>query len=275
MSGGESSGEHSPGQNGHVPLPGVNLRHAGASDRGRQGPRRRKRTFSGHSSGRGRSHSVERALADEGIAGSTDEGVQTPPSPPHAPREKQPHLAMPERSGWDFPDDDEEEEDDDEEVSDDSGSEGSHSGDEELPDSIEDQGSPNLIRWPAAQAQPPDPLATLDSAAIDVEAATSEWPPLEENATYLEPPPESTAFFTADNPRSEAMLTDDESLSILERIFILSKSEYREHRAAVTRALPEWIEQVDICEAVEYILPLLNGLAADGEIKIDVNKVLG
>jgi serine/threonine-protein phosphatase 4 regulatory subunit 1 len=32
----------------------------------------------------------------------------------------------------------------------------------------------------------------------------------------------------------------------------------------VANELPDWIQRVDICEAVEYILPLLNGLASDG-----------
>jgi hypothetical protein len=34
-------------------------------------------------------------------------------------------------------------------------------------------------------------------------------------------------------------------------------------RARVARLLPEWLIGVDICEAAEYVLPLLTGLATD------------
>ncbi|BGP21075.1 hypothetical protein JCM10213_007593 [Rhodosporidiobolus nylandii] len=60
---------------------------------------------------------------------------------------------------------------------------------------------------------------------------------------------------------------DEESLSMLERIFVCAKSEVMEDRARVAYFLPEWLPGVDICEAVEYVLPLLAGLIEDESVK--------
>ena len=56
---------------------------------------------------------------------------------------------------------------------------------------------------------------------------------------------------------------EDEHLTALERIFLFAKSEHVDHRETVSRMLPTWLEDVEICEAVEYILPLFVGLAQD------------
>lgn len=34
----------------------------------------------------------------------------------------------------------------------------------------------------------------------------------------------------------------------------------------VSRSLPDWILDVELSDAVEYIIPLLNGLGTDGEL---------
>ncbi|KAK4053327.1 hypothetical protein OIO90_003939 [Microbotryomycetes sp. JL221] len=56
---------------------------------------------------------------------------------------------------------------------------------------------------------------------------------------------------------------DDGTLSMLERIFLCAKSESNEQRAKVAHHLADWLPQVDICEAVEYVLPLLASFATD------------
>ncbi|KAM0787240.1 hypothetical protein ACM66B_006477 [Microbotryomycetes sp. NB124-2] len=56
---------------------------------------------------------------------------------------------------------------------------------------------------------------------------------------------------------------DDGTLSMLERIFLCAKSESTDERAKVAHYLADWLPQVDICEAVEYVLPLLGSLATD------------
>ncbi|KAJ9104057.1 hypothetical protein QFC19_004191 [Naganishia cerealis] len=56
---------------------------------------------------------------------------------------------------------------------------------------------------------------------------------------------------------------EDEGLTTLERIFLLSRSEHAFHRSYIARMLGELLEDVDPCETVEYVLPLLNGFAMD------------
>lgn len=71
--------------------------------------------------------------------------------------------------------------------------------------------------------------------------------------------PTDTALFDAD------VTFDDEGLTTLERIFLLSRSEYSFHRAYVARVLGDLLGDVDPCEAVEYVLPLLSGFSLDEE----------
>ncbi|PWN17967.1 ARM repeat-containing protein [Microstroma glucosiphilum] len=76
---------------------------------------------------------------------------------------------------------------------------------------------------------------------------------------------------TPDQPNADAataalsaeMEQPEESLSTLERIFLFAKSEMTYHRVIVSRSLPAWIREVELSEAVEYVIPLLNGLATD------------
>ncbi|SNX86610.1 uncharacterized protein MEPE_05319 [Melanopsichium pennsylvanicum] len=55
----------------------------------------------------------------------------------------------------------------------------------------------------------------------------------------------------------------EESLNTLERIFLFAKSDMAYHRVLVSQSLPDWIREVELNDAVEYIIPLLNGLATD------------
>ncbi|TKY88220.1 hypothetical protein EX895_002930 [Sporisorium graminicola] len=55
----------------------------------------------------------------------------------------------------------------------------------------------------------------------------------------------------------------DEGLNTLERIFLFAKSDMAFHRVLVSQSLPDWIREVELNDAVEYIIPLLNGLATD------------
>ncbi|PWN44156.1 ARM repeat-containing protein [Ceraceosorus guamensis] len=55
----------------------------------------------------------------------------------------------------------------------------------------------------------------------------------------------------------------EESLSTLERLFLFAKSEMTFHRVLVARSLADWIFEIDLSDAVEYVIPLLNGLGTD------------
>ncbi|KIR36857.1 hypothetical protein I352_00169 [Cryptococcus deuterogattii MMRL2647] len=56
---------------------------------------------------------------------------------------------------------------------------------------------------------------------------------------------------------------DEEGLNTVERIFLLSRAEYPFHRAYIARVLGDLLNEVDPCESVEYVLPLLSGLSMD------------
>ncbi|CAG8790821.1 24014_t:CDS:2, partial [Gigaspora rosea] len=62
----------------------------------------------------------------------------------------------------------------------------------------------------------------------------------------------------------EELLLDD-TLSPLEKIFLYVKSDLVFHRVFIAKELPSLIKDVEISEAVEYVLPLMNSLGTDPE----------
>ncbi|CAG8495067.1 11790_t:CDS:10, partial [Scutellospora calospora] len=62
----------------------------------------------------------------------------------------------------------------------------------------------------------------------------------------------------------EELLLDD-TLSPLEKIFLYVKSDLVFHRVFIAKELPSLIKDVEINEAVEYVLPLMNSLGTDPE----------
>ena len=56
---------------------------------------------------------------------------------------------------------------------------------------------------------------------------------------------------------------DDEGLTTLEKIYLYSRSRAAFHRVFIAHALPAYLTHVTPQEAVEYVLPLLSGLAMD------------
>jgi hypothetical protein len=73
---------------------------------------------------------------------------------------------------------------------------------------------------------------------------------------------------------------DDEGLNTLERIFLLSRSEYAFHRAYVARVLGDLLGDVDPCESVEYVLPLISAFSLDEDESVkeafaaDLHRIL-
>ena len=76
-----------------------------------------------------------------------------------------------------------------------------------------------------------------------------------------EAPPEEP-FAVPPEPGMELSL-DDDNLSVLEKIYLFSRSKATFHRVFIAHALPSFLEQISPQEAVEYVLPLLSGLAMD------------
>ncbi|KAF9456525.1 armadillo-type protein [Collybia nuda] len=80
------------------------------------------------------------------------------------------------------------------------------------------------------------------------------------------PGPTDDPFPTADIPIDLAL--DDEGLSTLEKIYLFSRSKAIFHRVFIAHALPSFLEQVSPQEAIEYVLPLLSGLAMDEDEQV-------
>lgn len=179
-----------------------------------------------------------------------------PPAPNH-------DLSMPPRSGWDLSDDA-----DVSPLEEKSLEEAQESFDMDHDLSQEhDQDSAELRpdRSPSSPTIGTIPLPHLDAGEQD---KSPEWgAPLDFNrgpVVELETlSPEDN--FDADPEGNDGFHIDmdEEGLTPLERIFLFAKSEYSDHRETVSRMLPVWIEEVEVCEAVDYILPLFQGLIQD------------
>ncbi|RDB20973.1 Serine/threonine-protein phosphatase 4 regulatory subunit 1 [Hypsizygus marmoreus] len=61
---------------------------------------------------------------------------------------------------------------------------------------------------------------------------------------------------------------DDDGLTTLEKIYLFSRSKASFHRVYITHALPEFLDHVAPQEAIEYVLPLLSGLAMDEDEQV-------
>lgn len=124
---------------------------------------------------------------------------------------------------------------------------------------------PSLIRSSAVtMPPPPESLPEGGESATEGKEAGSGPPPAldltEVGGAQL---PATTPAAAAAAVASAA--EENDKLSPLERIFLFAKSELAYHRELVSRSLPEWILEVELNDAVEYIIPLLNGLGTDGE----------
>lgn len=107
---------------------------------------------------------------------------------------------------------------------------------------------------------PAGPEEQLEEVQPGIASAVSPADP----ANAEMPPPSHMSL-----PRAEESMpvldaeAQDDGLSSLERIFLFAKSDMAFHRVQVSRCLAEWIHEVDLTDAVEYVIPLLNGLATD------------
>ncbi|TRM61890.1 hypothetical protein BD626DRAFT_433986 [Schizophyllum amplum] len=119
---------------------------------------------------------------------------------------------------------------------------------------------------PAAQS----PAQIMDSSPLRSllsPPAVSAPPPVPPSAPLVSPanevPPEDP-FVASSEPGFELSL-DDDNLSVLEKIYLFSRSKATFHRVFIAHALPSFLDQITPQEAVEYVLPLLSGLAMDDE----------
>lgn len=112
---------------------------------------------------------------------------------------------------------------------------------------ISDAVMPSALGLDAGEAQPLDATMQEGTSSIDVDEDADE---------DLDDDEEEQGF-------GAALENAEESLNTLERIFLFAKSDMAYHRVLVSQSLPDWIREVELNDAVEYIIPLLNGLATD------------
>jgi serine/threonine-protein phosphatase 4 regulatory subunit 1 len=79
----------------------------------------------------------------------------------------------------------------------------------------------------------------------------------------LVPDPTSDDVFPLPSDLAIDLALDGESLTILEKIYLYSRSRAYYHRIFIVHQLAEYLDHVTPQEAVEYVLPLLSGLAMD------------
>ena len=79
----------------------------------------------------------------------------------------------------------------------------------------------------------------------------------------LVPDPDTDDVFPEASDLAVDLALDGESLSILEKIYLYSRSRAYYHRIFIVHKLSEYLDHVTPQEAVEYVLPLLSGLAMD------------
>ncbi|KAI0273673.1 armadillo-type protein [Gloeopeniophorella convolvens] len=109
------------------------------------------------------------------------------------------------------------------------------------------------------------PQVSADSAALSDASAETPALHLTIPSDLSEPESEAAVFDLAYGPDGSDLTFDDGSLSTLERIYIFSRSQAIFHKVYITHAMPSILPQVSAIEAVEYVLPLLNGLAMDDD----------
>ncbi|EJD05837.1 ARM repeat-containing protein [Fomitiporia mediterranea MF3/22] len=117
---------------------------------------------------------------------------------------------------------------------------------------IEDVPQAQITR---SSSPPPPPMPNL---RIDVAAAND--PTMDHEMV------DASFVSTAAVPDpSDDLCFDDDGLSALEKIYLFARSVASFHRVFISRSLPLFLPEVPPCEAVEYVIPLMNGLAMDDD----------
>ncbi|KAL7423656.1 hypothetical protein Q5752_001237 [Cryptotrichosporon argae] len=133
---------------------------------------------------------------------------------------------------------------------------------------------PDVARFRKSPRRSPSSLPVMSPLNTNVNAATfdlddDDEPSHYEHASMPEDSPATWApsdtadIFPTNVEVGMDVTFDDEGLNTLERIFLLSRSDYAFHRAYVARVLGDLLVDVDPCESVEYVLPLVSGFSMD------------
>ncbi|EUC56984.1 RRM/R3H domain protein [Rhizoctonia solani AG-3 Rhs1AP] len=144
--------------------------------------------------------------------------------------------------------------------------------------------APHITRSSPPPPSEPQPITNLNVPQAKDVVASPRTPP----NLRLEIPPQDTAVPARDTMRApfapdpenegictevgslgqEIQLESGDHLNALERIYLYTQSKASFHRIFMSRALPTYLNEVTPTEAVEYVLPLLGGLAIDEEERV-------
>ncbi|KAG6911451.1 hypothetical protein DXG01_014525 [Tephrocybe rancida] len=110
---------------------------------------------------------------------------------------------------------------------------------------------------PTSPLDDPSPPTPLQPPALHITIPTPQL--LQQDST-------DDPFPSTDIPVDLAL--DDGGLNTLEKIYLFARSKASFHRIYITHALPDLLHQVSPQEAIEYVLPLLEGLATDEDEQV-------
>ncbi|OZJ02697.1 hypothetical protein BZG36_04600 [Bifiguratus adelaidae] len=144
--------------------------------------------------------------------------------------------------------------------------------DGEEPDSKNFGDSPELFDSDALLQAMAEEVTTADLEEFDPAIASG----VEANAAV----PMITDEMGQDVEEEEHMLLDDQSLTPLERIYLFTKSDLVFHRIYAARELSGMLQAVSVSDAIEIVIPLINGLAVDNDDSVresfvtDLDKII-
>ncbi|KAG8678381.1 hypothetical protein FRC08_017820, partial [Ceratobasidium sp. 394] len=148
--------------------------------------------------------------------------------------------------------------------------------------------APHIARTSPPPLSEPQPVCLPPSSLLSVPSSEI-VPPRSPPNLRLEIPPQDSAQIAArdglrapfaPDPENEGICTEvgslgqeiqlesGDHLTALERIYLYTQSKATFHRIFMSRALPTYLKEVTPIEAVEYVLPLLGGLAIDEEERV-------
>ncbi|KAF8488785.1 armadillo-type protein [Gautieria morchelliformis] len=123
---------------------------------------------------------------------------------------------------------------------------------------------PAIIAPKPLRPNPSDHHPTIQQQSQTRPSAPSP-PPLDPNVSYSRHLATGVPASPTPDPSLE-IYVDDEGLSSVEKIYLFCRSTVTMHRVFISRSLHTFLKSgVSPLEGVEYVLPLLNGLAVDDE----------
>ncbi|KAF8699132.1 R3H domain, partial [Rhizoctonia solani] len=144
--------------------------------------------------------------------------------------------------------------------------------------------APHIARSSPPPPSEPQPVASLEvrherepivsprtppNLRLEIPPQDAPGPARDTTRAPFAPDPENEGICTeVGSLGQEIQLESGDHLNALERIYLYTQSKASFHRIFMSRALPTYLKEVTPTEAVEYVLPLLGGLAIDEEERV-------